>query len=248
MSRVLCWFSCGAASAVAAKLAVEKYGDRAEVLYCDTLSDEHPDNRRFMADVSEWLGKEVKVLSNEKYSGIYEVFRRERWLVGPAGAKCTALLKKQVRFSYQEPDDVHVFGYPVGEEERIKLFKANNPELLLDWVLIDAGITKRQCLEVVHASGIELPAMYKLGYRNNNCIGCVKGGQGYWNKIRKDFPDVFLKMAKQERELDAAINKVYRNGKRLRLFLDELPKGAGHYEAEPDIECGPHCMVQGELL
>ena len=32
MSRVLAWFSCGAASAVAAKLTVETYGDRAEVL------------------------------------------------------------------------------------------------------------------------------------------------------------------------------------------------------------------------
>jgi PP-loop superfamily ATP-utilizing enzyme len=42
MKRVLVWFSCGAASAVAAKLAVEKYGDQCEVLYCDTLAYEHP--------------------------------------------------------------------------------------------------------------------------------------------------------------------------------------------------------------
>lgn len=36
--RVLVWFSCGAASAVAAKLAVDKYrNDSVEVLYCDTL-------------------------------------------------------------------------------------------------------------------------------------------------------------------------------------------------------------------
>lgn len=31
--------------------------------------------------------------------------------------------------------------------------------------------------------------MYDLGYANNNCIGCVKGGIGYWNKIRIDFPE-----------------------------------------------------------
>ncbi len=37
--------------------------------------------------------------------------------------------------------------------------------------------------------------MYDLGYPNNNCIGCVKGGMGYWNKIRKDFPEVFQKRA-----------------------------------------------------
>ena len=32
--------------------------------------------------------------------------------------------------------------------------------------------------------------MYDLGYPNNNCIGCIKGGMGYWNRIRKDFPDI----------------------------------------------------------
>lgn len=53
--RVLSWFSCGDASAVAAKLAVEKYGDRCEVLYCDTFAFEHPDNRRFFNDTQQWL-------------------------------------------------------------------------------------------------------------------------------------------------------------------------------------------------
>ena len=24
--------------------------------------------------------------------------------------------------------------------------------------------------------GIEIPVMYRLGYNNNNCVGCVKGG------------------------------------------------------------------------
>ena len=64
MKRVLVWFSCGAASAVAAKLAVDKYGDQCEVLYCDTLAYEHPDNPRFMADVAAWIGKDIKLLKS----------------------------------------------------------------------------------------------------------------------------------------------------------------------------------------
>ncbi len=40
MSRIVVWFSCGAASAVAAKLAVEKYNN-VMVVYCDT-GGEHP--------------------------------------------------------------------------------------------------------------------------------------------------------------------------------------------------------------
>lgn len=65
MSRVLSWFSCGEASAAASKLAVELYGDRCEVLYCDTFAFEHPDNRRFLADCAKWLGREIKILKSE---------------------------------------------------------------------------------------------------------------------------------------------------------------------------------------
>lgn len=54
MKRILCWFSCGAASAYAAKIACESYGSELEILYCDTLAYEHPDNRRFMKDVEQW--------------------------------------------------------------------------------------------------------------------------------------------------------------------------------------------------
>lgn len=73
--RHLVWFSCGAASAVAAKLAVEKYPD-CEVLYCDTLKYEHKDNPRFMRDVEHWIGKEIVLLGSEKYKDIYDVFDR----------------------------------------------------------------------------------------------------------------------------------------------------------------------------
>jgi len=45
--RVIVWFSCGAASAVAARLAVQKYELRSQIVYCDTLDSEDPDNARF---------------------------------------------------------------------------------------------------------------------------------------------------------------------------------------------------------
>ena len=51
--RVLVSFSCGAASAVAAKMAVEKYGDRVEVIYCDTLKYERVLNvKKQLSEVS----------------------------------------------------------------------------------------------------------------------------------------------------------------------------------------------------
>jgi hypothetical protein len=86
--------------------------------------------------------------------------------------------------------------------------------------------------------------MYKLGYINNNCVGCVKGGLGYWNKIRVDFPDAFTKMAQTERLLGVKILK----SKGERIYLDELPVGAGDYPTEVSIECGIFCHIAEQDL
>lgn len=250
MSRVLAWFSCGDASAAAAKLTVDKYGDRCEVLYCDTFAYEHPDNRRFFSDVQRWLGRPITILKSDQYSDIYDVFRRTRWLVGVKGARCTTELKKKVRVAYQQVDDLHVFGFTAEETSRIDKFNAENPDLQAEFPLHDAGMTKSQCHRMVREAGIEIPVLYKMGYKNNNCIGCVKGQSGYWNKVRKDFPEVFDKMAAMEREIGAAICKKegVTEGKRWRkrVFLDELPPDAGRYDAEPDIECGVLCIHPGQ--
>ncbi len=135
-----------------------------------------------------------------------------------------------------------VIGYTLSEQKRLRDWIANNPERSIWPILVERGLTKQDCFAILGKAGIELPTMYKLGYRNNNCIGCVKGQAGYWNKIRVDFPLVFARMAKVERELNVAINKSYAgDGKRKRIFLDELAPDAGRYEAEPSISCGLFC-------
>jgi hypothetical protein len=148
-------------------------------------------------------------------------------------------MKRNVRKAYQQPDDTHVFGFTLDEQKRIDRFEANNTALKCWWVLRDASITKQDCYRILQEAGIKLPAMYKLGYKNNNCIGCVKGGAGYWNKIRRDFPEAFDRMAKIEREHNWAICR----SKGEPVFLDELSPDAGRYNSEPDIECGPQCVL-----
>jgi len=81
--------------------------------------------------------------------------------------------------------------------------------------------------------------MYRLGYRNNNCIGCPKGGIGYWNKIRRDFPDVFDRMARLERELDATCTRD-NDGP---VWLDELDPARGSHADEPSFECSLLCTL-----
>ena len=244
--RVVCWFSCGAASAAATRIALDRYPD-AVVAYCaSTLTSEHPDNERFLRDCESWYGREILRLHSDQYEDVWDVWRKTRWLVGPAGARCTVELKKLVRRRFQEPGDLQVFGFDASEAARAERFRLNNLDVDMWAPLVEHQIEKAECLMMLHDAGIELPAMYRLGYRNNNCVGCVKGGVGYWNKIRRDFPEVFDRMARLEREIGAAVNKATA-GERLPVYLDELEPHAGRYDQEPEVQCGVLCEIQLEM-
>jgi hypothetical protein len=239
MSRVISWFSCGAASAVATVLAKEKYGDRLEAVYC-RVENEHPDNLRFLRDFERITGISVKIIRNEKYQGdIWRVFIARKYIKDQHGAPCTMVLKKDMRKAYQRPTDIQVFGYTCEETDRIDRFIDANNDVNADFILADAGIDKAECYARVLRMGVQLPAMYLLGYNNNNCIGCVKGGMGYWNKIRVDFPNHFAVMATVERLVGHAVNKDD-NGP---VFLDELDPKRGRFKSDMPADCGFACEL-----
>lgn len=242
MSRTVVWFSAGAASAVAARIALKEYGG-VVLAYTDPGS-EHPDNQRFIADCEKWFGAPVVQLKSKKYVDTWDVWEKRRFINSPNGALCTVELKKKLRHEYQSPDDIQIFGFTADEVARADRFREMNPEVDLRTPLIERGITKDDCFGIVSNAGIELPAMYRLGYRNANCIGCCKGGMGYWNKIRKDFPDTFDRMAKLERVIGASCLRV----KGASLFLDELDPNRGRIEDEPSMECSLLCVATLEDL
>jgi hypothetical protein len=236
MGRVLAWFSCGDASAVACAITLHSYAPHAEVVRI-TIPSEHPDNDRFAADCARWYGKPIKELSSTVYKDTWDVWERKRYIAGIAGAPCTTELKKAVRFDYQRVDDTHVMGFTVEETKRADRFRKSNPELNVYFPLIEMGLSKPDCHAIIQARGIDLPAMYKLGFGNNNCIGCPKGGAGYWNMIRKHFPEHFARMAELSRRLGARLVK---RGD-VRIFLDELDPKAGRQRDEVEIDCSAFC-------
>jgi 3'-phosphoadenosine 5'-phosphosulfate sulfotransferase (PAPS reductase)/FAD synthetase len=105
-SRVIAWFSCGAASAVATKLALDEFPGCIPV-YCDTGA-EHEDNKRFLKDCEKWFGKEILVLRSKRYKDIWDVFERmakvERKL-DVAICKTEAGGKRQRLFLDELPED-----------------------------------------------------------------------------------------------------------------------------------------------
>lgn len=232
--RLIVWFSCGAASACALKLVA----DRSPLaVYCDLSKDENPDNARFMRDVEAWTGVPVTTIKSTKFSSVEEVFEDRRYMSGPQGAPCTVEMKKVPRFKFQRADDTHIFGMSTDERRRIAGFEADNHDLNLSWPLLDAGMSKGDCLRMISDAGIALPEKYLLGYENNNCEGCVKASSPkYWNLVRKTAPEVFRRRCEQSRRLGARLVRL--KGKR--IFLDELPTDSNE-QINEDLSCGPQC-------
>jgi hypothetical protein len=117
-----------------------------------------------------WFGHPITVLRDEKYgASALEVFRRKRYLKGQRGAPCRKALKGDVLDAASLPSDIFALGYTAEEEDRVLEFQdANNGRQIL-CPLIEKGLSKADCLAMIERAGIELPAMYRLGYNNNNC-------------------------------------------------------------------------------
>ncbi len=113
-------------------------------------------------------------------------------------------------------------GFTADEQGRSEKFKLTERDTLLP-ILIEAGLTKEDCFQLLVNRGIELPLMYRLGYPNANCIGCVKAtSPTYWNHVRKVHPQQFEERAEQSRRISAKLVRY----KGQRIYLDELPADA----------------------
>ena len=229
----VCWISAGVSSFVAGYLAK----DVDEYIYID-IENQHPDTMRFIKDCEKVLGKEIQVLRSP-YRNIQTVIKQFGYINGPYGAKCTQVLKKRVRKEWEDAhkdfEITYVWGFDLDEKHRAERLNESMPEFNHEYPLIDRNLTKQDAHAILDRMGIKRPVMYDLGYSNNNCIGCVKGGMGYWNKIRVDFPEVFDRMAKLEREVGhSCINGIY---------LDELNPNRGRFEDEIMQDCGIMCYL-----
>ncbi len=242
------WFSCGAASAVAAKKTIDLYGqDNTIRVVNNPIKEEHEDNQRFLKDVEQWLGVEIEYAINPKFpdASCETVWQERKFMSGVFGAPCTLHLKRNARqvWEIKNPTDYIVLGFTADEDKRANRFKKTNKQPLLT-PLIDHGITKQGCFDILMFEGIKLPEIYSLGYPNANCIGCVKASSPtYWNLVRKTFPDVFEKRSETSKDIGAKL--VIHKGQR--IFLHELPADAkGRDLKSYDFECGIFCIKEDE--
>lgn len=240
MSKKLkvCWISAGVSSFIAGYLerdTIDKF------IYID-IADQHPDSMRFIKDCEKALDKPIEILKSRKFETVDSVVRAKGIIKHQKNgyAPCTVLLKKQVRKEWEykhmfEYDITYVWGMDLNEKHRADRLVEGMFEFDHCFPLIERKITKQEAHGMCEELAVNRPAMYDLGYNNNNCIGCVKGGMGYWNKIRVDFPEVFKSRAKLERDIGGSILK--------ECFLDELDPDRGRMSEEISTDCNIFCQL-----
>ena len=231
------WFSAGVSSAVATKLVVNEI----DVIIYTHIEDQHPDSMRFVRDCEDWLGMPIQVLQS-RHKSVENVVRFKRYVNSAGWAPCTELLKRQIRKEWETENScrplVYTWGLDCSPREcaRAQSIVEAMPQQSHRFPLIEQKIDKKHAHEILKASKIVRPKMYDLGYHNNNCVGCVKGGMGYWNKIRTDFPKVFEARAKLERDIGYSCIKG--------VFLDELDPERGRHAGPIVDDCGIMCELQ----
>lgn len=235
----VCWVSAGVSSFMAGYLA----GNVDKWIYID-VADQHPDSIRFIKDCEKALGIDIEILRSTEYGCVEDCIRvfggfRD---AHSGFAPCTNWLKKRIRKSWEaahpDYDLTYVWGYDLNEIPRAENMIEANPRAKHEFPLIEKNLYKEDVHGLFERTfDFKRPLMYELGYPNNNCVGCIKGGMGYWNKIRKDFPEVFESRARLERLVGYSILKD-KNGP---VFLDELNPERGNMDTEIFPECGLMC-------
>lgn len=207
--KIIGWWSGGVTSAVACKMAADIYGlENCRFIFMDT-KNEHKDTYRFKADCEKWYGAQIETISaiGNTYNSIQDVWQSHNSLNVANGAICSDRLKRKVREVWEDSNsfDHQVFGFEFEpkEQKRAKSMLLNHSHTNPIFPLIEKKLSKTDCFKILGGVNIEIPEMYKLGFKNNNCFGtgCVQGGIGYWQKMKREFPDKFEAMAKMEHKL-----------------------------------------------
>jgi len=199
------------------------------------ISDQHEDTLRFVKDCEDWFGKKIEI-QQSLLKSVDRACRQAKFVNSPYGAACSRLLKRSLRLEWEALNvgqHTYVWGFDIDEKDRAERLKKSAINHTHIFPLIYNNISKAEAHGITKKAGIQRPAMYNLGYPNNNCIGCVKGGMGYWNKIRIDFPDVFKSRAKLERDIKGRILK--------ECYLDELNEQRGRNKPVIVPSCNSYC-------
>lgn len=191
--------SGGVASAVAAELAIQKFGRSTITLwFADTLWEDE-DNYRFIADCMARWGGDLTTYTDGRTP--LQVAEDRMLIPNQRIAPCSLELKIKpftaFLAAHEKPVTV-LLGLDWKETHRMARPKATYEAIegvTVDYPLMWKPIDFRPYQEVVKTWNIEPPRMYSVGWSHANCGGrCVKQGIADWNRLRLWQPERFAEV------------------------------------------------------
>lgn len=203
-------FSGGAASYVAAKLALEEFGhDRTALIFADTLIEDD-DLYRFIGDSERRLNHKVLRISEGRDP--WQVFFDERMMGNSRIDPCSKILKRRLLDTWRKEnctrDCTIIVGFDATEDHRLTSMQARMAPVTVRAPLSERGIWREMAHQMVERDGLTLPRLYRMGFPHNNCGGfCVKAGQATFALLLEHFPRRYGRHEAKEQDFRAFIGK-----------------------------------------
>lgn len=232
-------FSGGAASYVAAKRVIEKFGrENVTLLFADTRTEDES-LYEFVAQAEKVLGMKVVIpLPQTRYQNvkdIWDVFFGERMIAKNGVGVCTKNLKRipcdnWIKQNFPDPATViNWVGIDIWERHRLEgdkrtpgLAKKKLPYIYKSPLLEKPYLMKKDMLEIVKADGLDAPTLYEYGFEHANCGGfCVKAGHAHFRNLLKHLPERYAYHERREQEFREFI------GKDVSILFDQIPDPNG---------------------
>lgn len=209
--RHVVMFSGGVMSWAAARRVAEQHGTASLTLLFADTSMEDADLYRFVAEAAANVGGELVTLRDGRTP--WQVVHDERYLNHHA-APCSRVLKREladrwVKDNCDPADTVRYVGFDWTELHRLAAMRAALPGWRVEAPMTEPPYLNRTDLfNLLAAAGIELPRLYRLGFRHNNCGGfCVKAGQGHFAHLLRTLPERYAEHEAEEEAFRQFIGK-----------------------------------------
>jgi len=206
-NRHIVCLSGGIASAAMAQWVEDNIGGDI-IYYFNDVKWEHPDLYRFLKDLERVLN--IKITYDNNGMNPEEIFYKNKMLGSNRTPLCSKILKAEMLQKFVKEGDTLYFGIDTQEIHRAARITPIYERFGCKCVfpLIDNFIFKDNAFQIIKDLGIEIPQMYKDGFKHNNCSGgCVRSGRNQWLSLLRKYPDVYADRERIELEFTIWNNK-----------------------------------------
>jgi hypothetical protein len=215
-------FSGGICSWCTAKRVIERHdNENIVLLFADTLIEDQ-DTYRFINESSLYFDIPITRLADGRDP--WQVFEDEKFIGNSRIDPCSKILKRELLSKYMQDnydpaDTIIHFGLDWTEIPRFERIRdRKKPWECRAYMIEKPWLLKTEMLKELTEAGIEIPRLYKLGFKHNNCGGfCVKAGQAQFAHLLRTLPDRYREHEENELRLrslgiNGTILSITRNG------------------------------------